>query len=61
MVHFNREKDDIQLVHITEYILQGLEWDGAIQRNYIKMKGFFGVVCFHSWIMPTINKIYSVH
>lgn len=25
MVHFNREKDDVQLVHITEYILQGLE------------------------------------
>lgn len=41
MVHFNREKDDIQLVHITEYILQGLEWDGAIRRSDIKMKRFF--------------------
>lgn len=41
MVHFNREKDDIQPVHITEYILQGLESDGAIQRSDIKMKRVF--------------------
>lgn len=45
MVHFNQEKDDIQLIHITEYILQGLEWDGAIWRSDIKIKEVFLVEC----------------
>lgn len=55
MVHFNREKDDIQLIHITEYILQGLEWDGAIQRSDIKMKGFFWFSVF-SFMNDAYNK-----
>lgn len=46
MVHFNSKKDDIQLVHISEYILQGLEWDGAIQMSDIKMTGFFWLSVF---------------
>lgn len=43
---YNREKDEIQLLHITEYILQGLEPDGAIQRSEVKMEGFFCLSVF---------------
>lgn len=38
---YNREKDEIQLLHTAEYILQGLESDGAIQRSEVKMEGIF--------------------
>lgn len=55
MVHFNREKDDIQLIHITEHILQGLEWDGAIQRSDTKMRGVFWLSVF-SFMNYAYNK-----
>lgn len=38
---YNREKDEIQLLHTAEYILRGLESDVAIQRSEVKMEGIF--------------------